>query len=100
VTTAFDPPKHIQEEVIERMNESIGIDIGKRKCDVCVIDQRGNVLQRAKYPNTVADARTFAQKMADRYGRCRAACESTANMWRTTFDAFEDAEMEIKLANT
>jgi len=28
----------------------------------------GSILQRAKHPNTVADARTFAQKMADRYG--------------------------------
>jgi len=60
----------------------------------------GNVLQRAKYSNTVADARTFAQKIADRYGRCRAACESTTNLWSITFDAFGDAGMDINLADT
>ena len=34
--------KDIQKEVIERMRENIGIDIGKRKCDVCVIDTKGS----------------------------------------------------------
>ena len=86
------------------MNANIGIDIGKKKCDVCVVDGNGKVLETGQYPNTASDAGKFAQKMAHKYAgkakKCRAACETTANMWLKTFDAFEQAGMEIKLANT
>ncbi len=83
-------------------NISIGIDIGKKKCDVCVVDKRGKVLQRGQYPNTAASAKEFAEKAARRYARrgCRAACETTGNMWNITYAAFEGAGIEIKLANT
>lgn len=82
------------------MRENIGIDIGKRKCDVCVIDTKGNVLERRQYQNTTAQARRFAEDMARKYKKCRAACETTGNMWNITFDALEDAGIETKLANT
>ena len=82
------------------MRESIGIDIGKKKCDVCVIDDKGNVLERGQYQNTIAKAGQFAKDMARKYKGCKAACETTGNMWRITFDAFEDAGIETKLANT
>ena len=35
---------------------NIGIDIGKGKCIVCVVDGKGNVLERASYKNTLEDA--------------------------------------------
>ena len=38
--------------------------------------------------------------MARKYKKCRAACETTGNMWNVTFDALEDAGIEAKLANT
>ncbi len=82
---------------------SIGIDIGKRKCDACVVDGNGKVLERGQYPNTRDGAAKFAGVMARRYlggGPCRAACETTGNMWNKTFDAFEAAGIDIKLANT
>lgn len=80
----------------------IGIDISKKKCDYCILDSKGNVIERGQYQNTIKDAKEFAQKMARRYAKkgCQAACESTANMWRSTYDAFELAGIEIKLANT
>ena len=49
---ASDPSKTIRKEVRERMR-NIGIDIGKGKCIVCVVDGKGNVLERASYKNTV-----------------------------------------------
>lgn len=85
------------------MNVSMGIDIGKKKCDYCVINGHGNVLDSGQYPNTAQHARGFAQKMARRYsksGSCRAACETTANMWIMTYEAFESAGVEIQLAST
>ena len=99
---ASDPPKTIRKEVIERM-KNIGIDIGKGKCIVCVMDGKGSVLERTSYVNTLASAKEFARRMKKEYGgkeRCRAACESTGNMWLKTFEAFEECGIPVKLANT
>ena len=82
---------------------NIGIDIGKGKCIVCVVDGKGAVLERTSYNNTLEDAKDFARRMKKEYGgkgRCQAACESTANMWLKTFEAFEESGVPIKLANT
>ena len=82
---------------------NIGIDIGKGKCIVCVVDGKGGVLERVSYKNTLEDAKEFARRMKKEYGgkgRCQAACESTANMWLKTFEAFEGCGIPIKLANT
>ena len=83
--------------------KNIGIDISKRKCVVCVMDGKGKVLEEASYDNTLESAKKFARGMKKEYGRkgpCRAACESTANMWLKTFEAFEESGIPIKLANT
>ena len=97
------PPNTSAKEVIERMDASIGIDIAKRKCDYCIVDGKGAVVDRGVYQNTASEAKKFARMMARRYakrGTCRAACETTANMWRITYDAVEAAGIDIKLANT
>ena len=65
------------------MKISIGIDIGKKKCDYCIVNGRGRVLERGQYFNTKADAGRCARTILDKYGkngRCTAACETTANM--------------------
>ncbi len=80
--------------------KSIGIDIGKRKCAVCVMDEKRSVLYETEYPNTFADAKALASRMKRKYGRCQAVCESTGNLWIKTFEAFEDVKIPIKLANT
>ena len=82
---------------------NIGIDISKKKCIVCVMDDKGKILEETAYENTLADAKEFAGKMKREYGRrgqCRAACETTGNMWLKTFEAFEEYGIPIKLANT
>ena len=84
------------------MKISIGIDISKKKCDYCVINGRGKVLERGQYLNTSKDAGRCARDLLARYGKagtCRAACEATANMWITTINEFERAGIDIKLAN-
>lgn len=79
--------------------KSIGIDIGKRKCVVCVIDHKGNVLERTSYNNTLHDATVVAKDLKRKHRRCQAACESTGSYWFKTFDAFESAGITIKLSN-
>ena len=78
---------------------SIGIDIGKRKCVVCVMDGRGNVLENTSYHNTLNEATALARNLKRKYRNCQAACESTGNYWLKTFDAFQRAGIPIKLAN-
>jgi len=80
--------------------KSIGIDIGKRGCDVCVVDEGGRVLERQHYLNTSKGAKAMAGEMARKYPGCRAACETTGNMWTKTHAAFEGAGIRILLANT
>ncbi|MDE0090298.1 MAG: hypothetical protein OXP12_02950 [Thaumarchaeota archaeon] len=65
------------------MKISIGIDISKKKCDYCVINGRGRVLERGQYLNTRKDAGRCARTLLAKYGgtgNCTAACETTANM--------------------
>ena len=73
----------------------VGIDIGKQNCIVCIMDQDGAVLERAKYPSTRKDAAIFAERLQSRYGNCRAVCESTAKMWMKTYEAFEELKIPI-----
>lgn len=82
------------------MKAYIGIDIGKKKCDYCVVGRNGKVLGRGQYPNTTADAERFAGSMVRKYGRCRAACETTGNMWNITYCSLERNGIDIRLANT
>ena len=80
----------------------IGIDISKRKCDVCVVDSKGKVLERGQYPNTPKSAKKYAASLKRKYGRRKpaAACETTANMWQVSYSAFEAEGIDISLADT
>ena len=101
VIATSDPPKTIRKDVIKRMR-NIGIDISKKKCVVCVMDDKGKALEESAYENTLADAKEFAGRMKRECGRkvqCRAACETAGNMWLKAFEAFEEYGIPIKLAN-
>ena len=79
--------------------KNIGIDIGKRRCIVCVMDKNGTVLKEMGYDSTYAAADAFARKARTAYGKCQAVCESTGNLWIKTYEAFEDRGLPIELAN-
>ena len=75
------------------------MDVGKRKCVACVMNQDGNISETYSYPNTTADASEFARCLVKKYSQCRAVVESTGNMWMKKYEAFEEAGIEVKLAN-
>ena len=79
--------------------KNIGIDIGKKKCFICVMDEKGDILEEFDYDNTSHGAETFAKMMNKKYTECHAVCESTGNMWIKTFESFEKNNIPIKLAN-
>jgi len=79
--------------------KNIGIDIGKKKCFICVMDEKGTILEETDYENTLHHAKAFARIMIEKYGECRAVCESTGNMWIKTYESFEKNGISIILAN-
>ena len=81
------------------MTVYIGIDIGKRICVTCIMDVDGYILEEGKYTNTIKDAEQFALHVQNKYDECKAACESTANMWYKTYSVFESHNMDIILGN-
>ena len=79
--------------------KSIGIDIGKRRCIVCIMDRNGTVLEETGYENAYAAADAFARKARREHEKCQAVRESTGNLWIKTYEAFEDRDIPIELAN-
>jgi transposase len=78
----------------------VGVDVGKKKCVTCVMDQDGTISENSSYPNTYSSAHQYANHLVEEYGNnCKAVVESTGNMWMKTYEAFESAGIEIKLAN-
>ena len=79
----------------------IAVDIGKRNCVVCITDKDGSIVEETKYDNTLQEAERFASNLDKKYNskRCHAVCESTANMWLKTYEAFEKNGIDVKLAN-
>jgi len=77
----------------------VAVDIGKRRCVTCVMDQDGSILDSGSYPNTMLDASHYARQTVEKYGECKAVVESTGNMCMKTYEAFESNGVEVKLAN-
>ena len=95
------PACHKKKKEVKKktMTGYIGIDIGKKKCVTCLMDQDGTILEQSSYPNTLLDASRFAKHALEKYDQCKAVVESTGNMWLKTFEAFESNGIEIKLSN-
>jgi transposase len=90
------------EKIIEsRKDYYIAVDIGKKNCVVCITDKDGSIVEETKYDNTLQEAERFASNLDKKYSnrKCHAVCESTANMWLKTYEAFEKYGIDVKLAN-
>ena len=59
----------------------------------------GSIAEESNYNNTLHEAEIFACLMVKKYGQCVAVCESTANLWLKTYQAFEKYNIDVKLAN-
>ena len=79
-----------------------GIAVSKRACDVCVVDARGRVLERGRYPNTPEGAARHAALLGRRYrrGRLVVACGTADGTWPVSHAAFEEAGIDTRLADT
>jgi transposase len=77
----------------------VGVDIGKKNCVTCIMDQEGAISEMSSFPNTSSDAFEYARQLLKKYGKCKAVVESTGNMWMKTYEAFESNGIQVKLAN-
>jgi transposase len=75
----------------------IGVDVGKRKCQACIADEHGGILEDFPFTKN----REGIQRLLERIGdaECKAVVESTGNMWLRIYEALEDHGAEMKLAN-
>ena len=75
----------------------IAVDIGKRTCVVCITNKDGSILEETKYNNTLQEAERFASHLNKKYDnkKCQTVCESTANMWLKTYEAFEKNGIDV-----
>ena len=81
----------------ERMN-TVGIDVGKRKCRAAIKDRSGQTLNEFFFSND-KDGINKLTKIVLGYGNCEAVVESTANMWIRIHDTLEDNGINTVLAN-
>ena len=81
----------------ERMN-TVGIDVGKRKCRGAIKDRSGQTLNEFFFSND-KDGINRLTKIVSGYGKCEAVVESTANMWIRIHDTLEDNGINTVLAN-
>lgn len=79
----------------------LGIDISKRRADVCLKNAAG-IVDRFSVSNDKVGAEIFLQKI-DPYVKqgflIKGAIESTGNMWMNIYEALEQNNVEITLAN-
>ena len=74
----------------------VGIDVGKRKCQTCIMEENATVIDEFVFSNDSDGISLLLSKLDD---ECRAVMESTGNYWVRIYDALEKNGIETKLAN-
>jgi transposase len=77
---------------------TVGIDVGKRKCRAAIKDRSGRTLNEFFFSND-KDGINKLSKIVSGYGKCEAVVESTANMWIRIHDTLEENGINTVLAN-
>jgi transposase len=77
---------------------TVGIDIGKRKCRAEIKDRNGHTLNEFLFSNDKYGINKLT-KIVSGYGKYEAVVESTANMWIRIHDTLEDDGINTVLAN-
>lgn len=75
----------------------IGVDVGKNRCQACIMDEDGEILGEFSFTNTWEGIQALLEKTGDT--KSKAVVESTGNLWLRIYEALEDHGVEVKLAN-
>jgi transposase len=77
---------------------SLGTDVGKKKCRAALKDERGDIIREFFFSNNNEGISTLVRS-ASHYGKCTAVLESTGNMWIRIHDTLEENGIDTILAN-
>ena len=75
----------------------IGVDVGKKRCQACIMDEEGEILDEFPFTNTWEGIQALLEKTGDT--KSKAVVESTGNLWLRIYEALEGHGVEVKLAN-
>ena len=75
----------------------IGVDVGKNRCQACIMDEEGEILDEFPFTNTWEGIQALLEKTGDT--KSKAVVESTGNLWLRIYEALEGHGVEVKLAN-
>ena len=76
---------------------SIGIDVGKRRCQAYVTDEHGSIVDEFEFENSFEGLSYLTGKAKP--GPAKAVVESTGNLRLRIYEALESIGVEVKLAN-
>ena len=65
----------------------IGVDMGKKRCQACIMDEEGVVVEKFPFTNNGEGIQRFLEQI-DGEG-CKAVLESTGNLWLRIYEALE-----------
>jgi len=75
----------------------IGVDVGKKRCQACIMDEEGVVMEEFPFDNTFNGIRRLLEQIGGE--NCKAVLESTGNLWLRIYESLEEHGVEVKLAN-
>ena len=76
----------------------IGVDVGKKRCQSCIMDADGEILDEFPFTNNGEGIQRLLELVSD--VQCKAVVESTGNLWLRIYEALETHGVEMKLANS
>jgi len=78
---------------------SVGIDVHKKRCQACVKDEKGRLIEELSIPNSTEGAEQLG-KVLEGYGEAKVALESTGNLWVRIYDTLQaQPDFKVILAN-
>jgi len=84
----------------EEMTNSIGIDIGKKKCSAAIRNnESGEILEEMVLTRDRQGMMSLIQRVEELGQPCRAVVESTSNMWIMVHDTLEEHGIDTILAH-
>jgi hypothetical protein len=89
------PPASQQYQQGEKRMNTMGIDVGKRRCRAAIEDNNGQILNEFFFRSN-KDGITKLANIVLEYGKCKAVVESTANMWIRIYDAPDNNGIDIQ----
>ena len=75
----------------------IGVDVGKKRCQACIMDEDGEILDEFPFTNNGEGIKSLLECVSD--VQCKAVVESTGNLWLRIYETLEGHGVEVKLAN-